>query len=55
MPTLVESAPQFSRSITASGVPTLPAITNACGSVRLMCSIMRRTLSAWPCAMSMVT
>ena len=31
MPTLVASAPQFSRSITASGVPTLPAITNEAG------------------------
>ena len=34
-PTLVASAPQFSRSITASGVATLPAITKACGSLRL--------------------
>ena len=31
-PTLVASAPQFSRSITASGVATLPAITKAPGS-----------------------
>ena len=53
-PTLVASAPQFSRSITASGVATLPAMTKACGSLALMCSIMRCTLSAWPCAMSMV-
>ncbi|MDT4877447.1 hypothetical protein FQZ97_1129650 [compost metagenome] len=35
MPTLVASAPQFSRSITASGVPTLPAITNDLGSLAL--------------------
>ena len=53
-PTLVASAPQFSRSITASGVATLPAITKALGSFFLMCSIIRRTLSAWPWAMSMV-
>ena len=53
-PTLVASAPQFSRSITASGVATLPAMTKACGSLALMCSIMRCTLSAWPWAMSMV-
>jgi hypothetical protein len=53
-PTLVESAPQFSRSITASGVATLPAITKALGSLVLMCSMVLRTLSAWPCAMSMV-
>ena len=45
-PTLVESAPQFSRSITASGVATLPAITKAWGRRVLMYSIMRRTLSA---------
>jgi hypothetical protein len=30
---LVASAPQFSRSITASGVATLPAITKALGSL----------------------
>ena len=53
-PTLVASAPQFSRSITASGVATLPAITNAFGSFALMCSIIRCTVSAWPWAMSMV-
>ena len=40
MPTLVASAPQFSRSITPSGVPTLPAITNVLGSRFLMCSIV---------------
>ena len=55
MPTLVASAPQFSRSITASGVATLPAMTNVFGSRCLMCAIMRCTLSAWPCAMSIVT
>ena len=54
MPTLVASAPQFSRSIIASGVPTLPAITKALGSFALMWAIMFFTLSAWPCAMSMV-
>ena len=31
-PTLVASAPQFSRSMMASGVPTLPAMTKAFGS-----------------------
>ena len=35
-PTLVASAPQFSRSITASGVATLPAITKLVGSLALM-------------------
>jgi hypothetical protein len=54
MPTLVASAPQFSRSITPSGVPTLPAMTKVFGSFCLMCSMVRRTLSAWPCAMSIV-
>ncbi|MDT4852983.1 hypothetical protein FQZ97_872370 [compost metagenome] len=34
-PTLVASAPQVSRSITASGVATLPAITNDDGSFSL--------------------
>ena len=53
-PILVASAPQFSRSITASGVPTLPAITNARGSTRLMRAIVSFTVSAWPCAMSIV-
>ena len=53
-PTLVASAPQFSRSITASGVATLPAITKLSGRRVLMCSIILRTLSAWPCAMSIV-
>ena len=37
MPTLVASAPAFSSSRTASGVPTLPAITKLSGSSRLMC------------------
>ncbi len=54
-PILVASAPQVSRSITASGVPTLPAMTKALGSVFLMWAIILRTLSAWPCAMSIVT
>ncbi|MNT87228.1 hypothetical protein D3C72_2276160 [compost metagenome] len=54
MPTLVASAPQFSRSITASGVPTLPAITKAAGILAFRYWIMFFTLSAWPCAMSMV-
>ena len=53
-PTLVASAPQFSKSITASGVATLPAITNDLGRCSLMYMIMSRTLSEWPCAMSMV-
>jgi len=54
MPTFVASAPQFSKSITPSGVPTLPAITKVCGNLRLMYSIMFRTVSACPCAMSIV-
>ena len=54
-PTLVASAPQFSRSMTASGVATLPAITKAAGSFSFRCAIMFFTVSAWPCAMSMVT
>ncbi len=53
-PTLVASAPQFSRSITASGVATLPAITKLAGRRALMWAIMSRTWSEWPCAMSMV-
>jgi hypothetical protein len=39
-PTLVASAPQFSRSITASGVATLPAITKALGIFFLEVAIM---------------
>ncbi|OIQ68730.1 hypothetical protein GALL_496730 [mine drainage metagenome] len=54
MPTLVASAPQASTSITASGVPMLPAMTKACGSLCLICAIMRCTLSACPWATSMV-
>jgi hypothetical protein len=52
-PTLVASAPQFSRSITASGVATLPAMTKV-GHLGLQVAIMFFTLSAWPWAMSMV-
>ena len=37
IPTFVASAPAFSSSRTASGVPTLPAITKLSGSSRLMC------------------
>jgi hypothetical protein len=54
MPTLVASAPQFSRSMTASGVPTLPAITKDLGSLFFRYAIMFFTVSAWPCAMSIV-
>ena len=54
MPTLVASAPQFSRSITASGVATLPAITKLAGIFSFRWPIMALTLSAWPWAMSMV-
>ena len=54
MPTLVASAPQFSRSMTPSGVPTFPAMTKVCGSYCLMWAIIRCTASAWPWALSMV-
>ena len=37
IPTLVASAPAFSSSRTASGVPTFPAITKVSGSSFLMC------------------
>ena len=40
IPTLVASAPQFSKSITASGVPTLPAMMNEPGRCCLRCAIM---------------
>ena len=36
IPTFVASAPAFSSSRTASGVPTLPAITNVVGKFFLM-------------------
>ena len=49
---LVASAPQFSRSMTDSGVATLPAMTKVCGSRDLMSSMALRTLSACPWAMS---
>ena len=37
IPTLVASAPAFSSSRTASGVPTLPAMTKVSGNSFLMC------------------
>ncbi len=37
IPTLVASAPAFSNSRTASGVPTLPAITNVSGKDFFKC------------------
>ena len=37
MPTFVASAPAFSNSLTASGVPTLPAITKVSGRYSLIC------------------
>jgi hypothetical protein len=54
MPTLVASAPQFSRSITRLGRAHVAGDHEGLRQRCLMCSIMRRTLSAWPCAMSMV-
>ena len=53
-PTLVASAPQFSRSMIASGVATLPAITNDDGSFCFRWAIMFFTVSACPWAMSIV-
>ena len=37
IPTLVASAPAFSNSRTASGVPTFPAMTKVSGNSFLMC------------------
>ena len=37
IPTLVASAPAFSSSLTPSGVPTFPAITNVFGIYFFMC------------------
>lgn len=46
MPTLVASAPAFSSSHTASGVPTFPAMTNVSGNSVLICLIISITLLA---------
>ena len=54
-PTLVASAPQFSKSRTASGVATLPAITKTLRpSLLFIYLIIKRTLSACPWAISIV-
>ena len=46
-PTLVASAPHLSRSVTASGVATLPAMINVLSCICfLMCSIIVLTESA---------
>ena len=45
IPTLVASAPAFSNSRTASGVPTFPAMTKVSGNSFLICWIIWMTLS----------
>ena len=54
MPTFVASAPAFSSSRTASGVPTFPAIMKVFGRCFLMCCIILITEFECPCAMSIV-